>query len=138
MGCDIHVHIEIKVSGQWHHYNQPYLNRNYNLFAKIAGVRGDGTEEAIAPDRGIPEDATFTTLFEYNHRKDDYYSMTWLSLEEIAELEEWYKIHVRGGISFNHDGINYLCGSSFSFFLKHREEYPPELEDARMVCWFDG
>ena len=39
MGCDIHAHLEIKIDGKWLYYSPVNINRNYNVFAKTAGVR---------------------------------------------------------------------------------------------------
>ena len=39
MGCDIHLHAEIKVNGKWEHYAHPHIRRDYRLFAKMASVR---------------------------------------------------------------------------------------------------
>lgn len=59
MGCDIHLHTEVKINGVWHHMGAPSVPRNYRLFAKMAGVRG--IETPIAEPRGLPGDATLLT-----------------------------------------------------------------------------
>jgi len=41
MSCSIHLHIEVKVDGTWEHYGEPSINSNYQLFEKLAGVRGE-------------------------------------------------------------------------------------------------
>lgn len=59
MGCDIHLHQEVKIGGEWHHYREQSVSRNYALFAKMAGVRNYGlTVTPIDEPRGIPDDAT--------------------------------------------------------------------------------
>lgn len=47
MGCDIHLHQEVKINGEWHHYRLAEMPRNYEVFEKMAGVRGD-VKNAIA------------------------------------------------------------------------------------------
>jgi len=64
MGCDIHVHVEYKADGKWYHYNHPNVGRNYELFAKMAGVRDQGNIGPIVQPRGLPDDVSFTTLFD--------------------------------------------------------------------------
>lgn len=72
MGCDIHIFMERKNSkGEWvcaHPYEydkynenefepQDYYERNYNLFAILAGVRSYGnTDGIISQPRGVPDD----------------------------------------------------------------------------------
>ena len=50
MGCDIHAHFEIKVDGEWLHYSQANINRNYRLFEKMAGVRGENKNAISLPE----------------------------------------------------------------------------------------
>ena len=46
MSCDIHLHVEVKVNGKWLHYDKvgmhPFF---YEMFAKMAGVRGSAGVE---------------------------------------------------------------------------------------------
>lgn len=115
MGCDIHLMAEIKHSkdNYWQTaLNQPYLGRNYTLFALIAGVRGY-FEESLEP-KGFPNDASYATVAEYTLEIDrqirsedakqmveeghsrylsnyqivhpDFHSATYLSLEELKEI----------------------------------------------------
>ncbi len=37
MGCDIHLHTEVKIANVWHRYGCPSVDRNYRVFAKMAG-----------------------------------------------------------------------------------------------------
>lgn len=38
MGCDIHLHAEVKIKNAWHHYAHPSVPRSYPLFSIMAGV----------------------------------------------------------------------------------------------------
>lgn len=49
MGCDIHLHIEIKMNGLWRHYSMPHIERDYCLFGVMAGVRGNKDDMIVAP-----------------------------------------------------------------------------------------
>lgn len=154
MGCDIHLHIEIKVDGQWHHYNHPQIPRNYWLFAKMANVRNYdtftcGLIEPISQPKGFPDDATFTTKFDYEERwGDDAHSASWLNAKEIQTLAEWWRetfkkesypqswFEASGGGNFG-----YLFGNGYESFLKYKgkdDGYPRKLEDVRFVFWFDN
>lgn len=140
MGCDIHLHSEIKINGKWHHYSHPRIDRNYTLFARMADVRNDGSIEPISKPRGIPENATFTTKYDYKH--DSGHSASWLSWQEIVALGEWFEQKQRERMkpgdfySFEHNEVGYLFGNSWS--LEYKEELPKGLEDARFVFWFDN
>ena len=144
MGCDIHVHVEIKVNDEWLHYNQPRTSRFYALFAKMAGVRNyDDAETPISPPKGLPSDATKTTLYDYTERwAGDAHSESWLAIDEITQLEEWWKEH-REEISLHRgsyfeDYFGYLFGNPFSGLRRYPAEAPKGLTDARFVFWFDN
>jgi hypothetical protein len=139
MGCDIHVHTEVKINGQWHHWGQPSVSRFYALFEKMAGVRGD-EENAIAPLRGLPEDATFETKFDNEHWGADGHSHSWLTGEEADQLGEWYmaetKEHATCG-KFIESEFGYLFGNGWNV-KRYPDDYPKGVEDARWVFWFDN
>jgi len=145
MGCDIHAHFEIKVNGEWLHYDQPNLKRHYDLFARMANVRNSYRKEKIEPiamPRGLPDDITKTTAFEADvYWGPDGHSHSWLSSEEIAELFEWHKKLVGGYDRYwriEHDEWGYLCGNGWGSFHEYRDSYPKEIEDFRLVFWFDN
>lgn len=147
MGCDVHCHVEIKLGDKWHHFNMPRLERNYDLFEKMAGVRGH-ERKAIAPPRGIPEDATFETRFDYEHWGMDAHTASWLSSEEVAALVDWYPEHMKsegydGYASLEHEQLGYIFGNGWDFNKYPLpgggyDGQPPELKDARLVFWFDN
>lgn len=145
MGCDIHLHIEVKIDGQWHHYGHPAIERSYRLFEKMAGVRGDAAK-ALIPPRGIPSDATFLTTFNYELWEGDAHTPSWLGVREIMELEDWLNTDLGGLKSHNdleYDILHtYLFGNSFSGLIKFPGDYATglkqKLEDARFVFWFDN
>lgn len=135
MGCDIHMHSEIKVNGKWLHYDQPECDRNYDLFEKMAGVRGDD-KEAIALPRGLPADITETTRFDSDHWNGDGHSHSWLSASEIAQLRSWWEAQVGSQVEAKWD--RWLFGNYYSGFLKYRDDVPTGVEDVRFIFWFDN
>lgn len=87
----------------------PYHNRNYDLFAILAGVRngsgfaGSVTGEGftpISPPRGIPDDASAY----YRHKVDEYgvdgHSHSWVTLKELHAFD-WHgqRSRLRGVLS---------------------------------------
>ena len=65
MGCDLHLHTEVKINGKLHHYGSHRPHRNYDLFAKMANVRNYDEEiEPISLPKGLPEDITELTKYD--------------------------------------------------------------------------
>ena len=62
MGCDIHAIIERKRPdgsySWWINAGDPDIDRSYELFSVLAGVRNDLNIKPIAEPRGLPEDVT--------------------------------------------------------------------------------
>ena len=110
----------------------PDCNRNYALFERMAGVRGDESN-AIAAPRGIPKDATKLTKFDAKHWGSDGHSHSWLSAAEITGLRKWADDN---GLESPWD--RYLFGNYYSGFTKYPEDRPNGLEDVRFVFWFDN
>lgn len=146
MGCDIHLHAEVKIDGEWHAYSAPHILRNYRLFARLAGVRSRDGIKPISDPRGLPEDASVVTKHHSDHWGIDGHSHSWISAEEIALLddtrEEWdyppgkdSESWMRYGCS---DLFGYFYGNSWSGWTKYPEDRPKGIEDVRFVFWFDN
>lgn len=138
MGCDIHVHTEIKLNETWHTYGSPYVRRCYSLFAKMAGERNNGDVILISGPKGLPEDISEVAGFCYKLHEADWHSASWLNAEEIRQLSMWvnsnypYKTELEKIHGF--EGIfGYLESNAWSC-----EELPPGIEDIRFVFWFDN
>jgi hypothetical protein len=141
MGCDIHLHIEYRVNGKWEHYAAPHVNRWYDLFSVMAGVRG-GYKPIVEP-KGFPEDATMFTRWDYEEFGIDAHSASYLQNREILQLNNWLKkqseidgefYNLEHTVLHTSMGGNGLCD-----FLEYGAEYAPEGTDAvRLVFWFDN
>lgn len=134
MGCDIHLHVEIKVDSVWHHYNHPNVDRSYDLFRKMAGIRpSEDGPTPIAEPRGLPVDISFITEMDVCDR--DGYSHSWLGPSEIKKVTEWFE-SIYG---CRHPPIfGYLFGFRIYARLDVPETKPQEIEDVRIVFWFDN
>lgn len=142
MGCDIHLHVEVKIKGKWHHYNHPYINRDYRLFSKMAGVRSNYDDvPPIAQPRGIPTDASTTTKFECEHDGIDGHSHSWLSASEAGEAQEWYE-KLFPDKHFHPPIFGYLFGNSIDSHIRYPDDAKSlqsiGFQDARIVFWFDN
>lgn len=81
MSCDIHLHFERRIDGQWKEIPiddclMP-TDRNYEVFGFLAGVRG--SLNGVFSDRGLPLDCSDNT-FGYS---SDYFAHTYAYLDEI-------------------------------------------------------
>lgn len=130
MGCDIHAFAEIKVKGKWLNYSALDIDRNYLLFAKMAGVRDHLNEvEHISEPKGMPEDASEVVTMECNDWDTDGHSHSWLSAKEIETLKEWLIDH------------NKTSPFKITLNLPYQIKYADErknIEDVRLVFWFDN
>lgn len=140
MGCDIHAHWEVKISGKWHHYDQPKIDRNYVLFAKMAGVRNREDEiEPLSMPKGLPKDITEIVRFDRERWGEDGHSDSWLGVEEIEKLEKFFVKHCESQYRLKWwKEFGYLFGNGWEHFKKYPKDYPDELEDFRLVFWFDN
>lgn len=137
MGCDIHLHIEVKLVGDstWEHYGMPRVPRSYALFAHMAGVRNEYLNVApIAAPRGLPSDVSRLTAFDFERWKGDAHSASWASSAELVDLRDrmkledprWLEAEALGG---------YVFGNYPSDFAS---DPTAGVDDLRFVFWFDN
>lgn len=143
MGCDIHLHQEIKVDGRWEHYRACNVPRSYRLFCKMAGVRSSccsgGHPKPISLPRGVPDDISVVTKLSLDRWDADGHSHSWLNASEIAELEEWLRGEMAGDDwKLERTYWGYLFENSWGGFSKDPLDYPERIEDIRFVFWFDS
>lgn len=149
MGCDMHCHVEIKHKDHgWIHWNHPRIERSYQLFYTLAGVRpsDEFNWEPISSPKGLPDETTVGTRLDYEHWGEDAHSTSWLSKEELVKLENWFdtkKIYkTESDRIFGIEGVfGFLFGNSLTGLCKYgtgkSNGYPDWLEDVRIVFWFD-
>lgn len=142
MGCDIYGVVERRVTGdeRWiayrtldsisNIYGKKYgafaepvaLSRNYERFAKLAGVRGDGPKA-----RGMPADASETSLLRFKQRGG--HTPSWLPLIEACDI---FVATERGTVSdFDRNYSQY-------FYFGIEPEVDGPLSEFRLVFWFDS
>lgn len=135
MGCDIHLHVEIKLKGEWHHYQDLRPGRHYSVFGKMAGVRNQDEEPIVAP-KGLPADCTLVTRFDSDHWGRDGHTHSWFNREEIKKLSVWMTAQAK---DWREDlegwAGGYLFGNDYAGEL---EDLPEGVEDVRFVFWFDN
>lgn len=140
MGCDIHLHVEVKIKGKWEHYNHPHINRNYDLFSMMAGVRQYATTPTpISQPRGLPGDVSTTTLFDCVYDGSDGHSHSWLSSLQAGAVQNWYKREVDSDAP---PLFGYLFGNYIDSYIENPKDgerlFQMGFSDARVVFWFDN
>lgn len=139
MSCDVHGFVEVKVKGKWQAYSAIKTLRDYTLFARMAGVRGD--EDPIAEPRGFPEDAAMITRLEYEWWGSDAHTPSYLTAKEVALIEnEAAKIDpaLCRNYLLSVAPFGYVCGNSIRNISKYPEDCPKWIDDVRLVFWFDN
>lgn len=150
MGCDIHLHSEVKRNGKWEHHSEVKIERNYALFAKMANVRNwAGAKPPIVPisqPKGLPEDATELTKLHSEQYGVDGHSHSWLSAKEISELHKWLQDESipkewfrKDPWRFEHENFPYFMGNHLNGFFDYPEDWDRYgVEDVRHVFFFDN
>lgn len=134
MDCDIHAHLEVKLTGKWYYYAPVDIPRNYHLFARMAGVRSYNQKiMPIALPRGLPDHTTLMTQLHNNDWGVDGHSHSWLNRQELQQIAREFNVRKFGDFW----GI-YLFGNGVLEFQENPGGYPEQLEDVRLIFWFDN
>jgi len=162
MGADIHLYVERKLmNGEWafvRNLNEtingdgirPWggakdkviggfwklSGRNYNLFALLAGVRGDGPEP-----KGLPSDVSDLIHEEHERYRSDAHSASWSkplefmeayiasqqAYEEIEPLDKYVQVRVTEGAEM-----------ALEVFMRDMCSLDTDGHEYRFVFWFDN
>ena len=159
MGCDIHGRVEILYSfslDEWFSVIDAglLLDRNYDAFGLLFGVRNRNGFPPIAANRGLPEDASEEVKRDGTPGADAdedswilYHSASWLTLEEIQAVD-WDEAILEAETEMDEAGANTvksrtrrsLLGASFEMVFELMEVLGKNLGPAsvRLVVWFDN
>lgn len=88
MGCDIHASIEVQKYSWDSVITDLNINRDYELFSILAGVRG--SESPISEPRGVPSNASFQFTDWLERYGSDAHSMSYVSFKELKEHAKDY------------------------------------------------
>jgi hypothetical protein len=136
MGCDITMHVERRVNGEWQHVWAVDQHRSYAFFAMLAGVRNNtlmGRGEDIVPlddPRGLPFNVTRETAESLG---DDEHSHSYASLRELQE----YNLD-RSFLDARGEATSYreLCEGHFAKLIRGMTPLGAP-DDVRIVFAFD-
>lgn len=95
MGCDIHGYVEVDKrhnrddESWWKPAGNlfAFVGRSYDSFGCLFGVRNYSRFDPVAPDRGIPEDASREAREDYESWGVDAHSASYLTFEEILNID---------------------------------------------------
>ena len=128
MGCDIHAFIEEKYlhKDTYRCVAKLFLNRDYYLFALLAGVRykKDFPCTPMYEPKGIPCDLSYQVNYDYEKWKDDAHSSSVLSLDEVSALAASMVFEDRLDEHTKHE-------------VRILAEMMEGLNKPRLVFWFD-
>lgn len=146
MGCNIHVHIEVKKNDIWYHFSAPRVDRNYILFAVIAGVRMDTLRESdrnsikpVAKIHQLPDDISFVTqTCYYQDKRRGLHDVGVLTAEDLDVLQnELYKLHPwvgrTGCDELDLEWSIFRTSINGNTLADHQD-----WDDLRVVFWFDN
>lgn len=169
MGADIHMYVEKRMpSGNWvcvrdlnEQLHSEALNvltrattpkdfaftaywdlrsRNYELFARLAGVRGDGPEP-----RGLPDDVSEFVEHEYDGWDHDAHSASWYSADDFVRIYTGIDGEVDEDTPLNPyvaRRIDTGADMAVALFLRDKASIyfqdGESINDYRFVFWFDN
>lgn len=153
MGCDMTVAMEtmtdngkwVLVDNEW----MPFDWRSYSLYGWLAGVRNYSDVAPIAPNRGLPIDASHETRETY--ALCDAHSVTWVLVSELRSVDydafvEDRRCTVEIAPGMFHGGMTCTPGKGNTMTLREflGEQFFEDLERLtelnidRLVMWFDS
>lgn len=162
MGCDIHVHLEkySSIHGEYKWVNvdhwqlNPYFGidedkneydlvsfyngRNYDLFSILAEVRGslDPIDEA----RGLPEDVSPRTKYEYDRWNMECHTPSYYTLKELKDylFEKSDDEEVVDALTRFVDCMDKRFKEEFWIDEDDDKRYTVKENAFRVVFWFDN
>ena len=133
MSRDIHMHMEIKIRGKWEHYRHSREPKDCRFHDHMMDRVTDLKFE-------VPEDLSQITMLNLKYWVGDAHHIGILGLEAIAEVEAWFNgLLAQGGIhNYDNKPFGYLLGMRWKSLVAYPSELPFEIEDARIIYWFDN
>lgn len=151
MGADIHAYAQVFTPAlgwtEVKDLDEPFGERNYDVFGFLANVRNYAHSPVISEPRGLPEGA-------WGDDHSDFHSHSWLSLAELLDYDYdrvfWNRrVHKEISPGFwdgaalaqegegEHLSLRAFLGKRFFAHLE-RLKTLGEPENVRVVFWFDS
>lgn len=155
MGCDIHTMAEIQWGdGEWvaikdpifpnAYFNplkrvspvnkpfieEPYIERNYQVFALLANVRNYGNVVPLAMPRGVPDDSSREWKAYIDEWGSVLHSLTYFTLDELGSPANWEEYSPAFAKT-----VDVLKHSVREFY---KDFYKDSVRDVRLMIGFDN
>ena len=153
MGCDIHMHMEQKVDGEWREIHGefsavcaedcpsvPFDWRTYAVFSFLNHeVRNYGGMPPVFGEegRGVPDDSVFKAEWEDEYSRD-YHSASWLLVSELlaVDYDNIMTQYANDPLPVSlRDTLHDFFFMDLKILKDMAGEYP---ENIRLVFWFDN
>lgn len=153
MGCDIHLILQKKTDEGWETISKKcpfYSNRDYDLFALLAGTKNSSGLKPIDELRGWPQDVQEKYLY---YKDYDFHSFTWYLLSELEEYDfepngELYKqekvnlYHLTKIIVRLNEFVNlfkkFIDKYNYEQFIFEKSNNRLQSKDVRILMMFDN
>lgn len=126
MGCDIHGWVEWRRDKRdwwWGTIKiDMWIERSYQSFGRVFGVRRGSPEVAMAYNRGLPDKYSEEVKTDYKEWEADAHSASYISLQELKKIDL---------SELNEDWEKLLEAMELISKLK-------ETKEVRLVVWFDN
>ena len=120
-----------------------FTNRDYELFALLAGVRGN-VEPMVYP-RGVPEDLSPEVQKIWDEGKDEFHSATWYDFVELSLREKAGEGKIPDYFSDDCDDENPPMRDALAPLVNAVDQildmnwiFYPKPGEVRIVMWFDS
>ena len=138
MGCEIYLHIEVKIANKWHHYGSPDINRNYRLFTLLCGFRNVCGIKPIKIPNGLPKDMSIITEISLN-LDQGYHSFCTFSYKDIKKLDKRInEIRYKDDEDDESVDLEDILNSHLFRNTFVDADLIKEIQDVRFIFWFDS
>jgi hypothetical protein len=83
--------------------------------------------------KGLPQDITYETEFDYQYVKADSFDMSWLSSAEVIDMTDMITKQLK--LNFN-EVFGYFYGETLQSFALNEQLIKMGLQDFRFIYWF--
>lgn len=142
MGCNAHVHIEVKKNEKWYHFAAPDVRRDYFVYAAMAGERLEDLPQCIqkricpaAESHEMPNDISEVTEICYKQDGEAYHlhNVSVITAEGLHRLQQ--NLNELNALPRSYDleediFHTYVGGNTLA---QHQG-----WDDLRVILWFDN
>lgn len=140
MSTSIHLHVEVRIANQWHHYQQGGFDWDAVIMARLGGVKLPDVEPIPAFPLA-PDDISVVTRAALAYAGRDAFHHGCIGIEQIKDLACWlgryWRRHGREAVDGHrlYNYIGFLFGNHYENF-EHNKDRQPEIQAVRFIYWF--